>query len=99
VPVLYSAARADVSKMPGLTVWRYKQMVARSVIVGSQADAAGIHAGDEIVSMNGADVYQYYEQLDASCGASKETTVVFRNDSGEHTAVLGAMPSKPAFPQ
>ncbi|WP_233836611.1 PDZ domain-containing protein [Paraburkholderia sp. ZP32-5] len=73
----------------GFTPWLYKgHGVVSSVIEGSAAEAAGIQPGDQIVSIDDGDVPAFYDHLDATCLAPAPIHVVFRNASGDHTAVL-----------
>ena len=73
----------------GFTPWLYKgQGVVSSVVEGSAAEAAGMEPGDQIVSIDDGDVPAFYDHLDAACLAPVPIHVVFRNASGDHTAVL-----------
>ena len=78
-------------KMIGLTPWLYKgHGVARVIVRGGPADLAGIAPGDEIISLNGEGVVEYYEHIDPKAKTPPPLTVVFRNGSGVHTVVLAA---------
>ncbi len=79
------------AKSNGLMPWLYKgRGVAREIYRGGPADLAGIAPGDEIVSLNGEGVVEYYEHIDPKAKTTPPLTVVFRNGSGVHTAVLVA---------
>jgi predicted metalloprotease with PDZ domain len=78
----------------GFRPWLYKgQAIVASLQEGSPAEAAGIKPGDSILSIDGGDVFAYYDHLDATCLAPATVKVTFRNASGDHTVVLTpAMP-------
>ncbi|MGC1300778.1 MAG: hypothetical protein WA840_00255 [Caulobacteraceae bacterium] len=77
----------------GITPWPYRdRVVVWSLVQGSPADLAGLRPGDEVLSLDGGDIYQYYKNLDPT-DEDKQTKVVFRNRSGEHTVLL--RPSTP----
>ena len=89
LPATSASVPKTPSKMIGLTPWLYKgRGVALVVVRGGPADLAGIAPGDEIVSLNGEGVVEYYEHIDPKAKSPPPLTVVFRNGSGVHTVVL-----------
>jgi hypothetical protein len=82
-------AKAQSHATLGFRPWLYKdEGIVASIVEGSVAERAGLHAGDRIVSLDDATVPVYYEHLDAACGAVEPVKVVYRNSSGEHTVEL-----------
>jgi hypothetical protein len=81
-------AKLEASSTIGFIPWPYRdRVIVRRLVLGSPADLAGLRPGDEILSLNDGDIYQYYKNLDLSHG-DQPTKVVFRNHSGQHTVLL-----------